>query len=139
LQNTVLDSYAVLAFLFDEPGAQQVEVLLTQAAEENMEVLMSAVNWAEVLYGVKKVHGETGLEAAREFDASMPVRIVPVDRALAEKAANLKADYRLSLADAFAAALAMQHDAVLISGDPEFKQLEKKLNIHWLQPRQRKK
>jgi predicted nucleic acid-binding protein len=34
--------------------------------------------------------------------------------------------------DAFAAALAMEEDAVLVTGDPAFRQLEGALSIDWL-------
>jgi predicted nucleic acid-binding protein len=38
----------------------------------------------------------------------------------------------MSLADAFAAALARETKAELVTGDPEFKPLEKEIKIHWL-------
>ncbi len=40
--------------------------------------------------------------------------------------------YRLNLVDAFAAALAKEKKAELITGDPEFKALEKEIKITWL-------
>lgn len=39
---------------------------------------------------------------------------------------------KLSLADAFAAALAKEKKAEFITGDPEFKCLEKEVKINWL-------
>ena len=39
---------------------------------------------------------------------------------------------RFSLADAFAAALAKEKKAELITGDPEFKVVAKEIAIHWL-------
>ena len=39
---------------------------------------------------------------------------------------------RMSLADAFAAALAKEKKAELITGDPEFKPFEKEIKINWL-------
>jgi predicted nucleic acid-binding protein len=47
-------------------------------------------------------------------------------------AADFKARHKLSLADAFAAALAKERKAELITGDPEFKALEKEIKIGWL-------
>jgi hypothetical protein len=38
----------------------------------------------------------------------------------------------LAYADAFAAALAMAEEATLVTGDPEFKPLEKSLSIQWI-------
>ena len=55
-----------------------------------------------------------------------------MDRELADLAAGLKARFSLSLADAFAAALAKKLKAELITGDAEFKPLEKEIRILWL-------
>ena len=46
-----------------------------------------------------------------------------------------KARHRLSLADALAAALAKEKKAELVTGDPEFKALEKEIKIAWLPTR----
>ena len=57
---------------------------------------------------------------------------MPVDRELAESAALLKNEYDLGLADAFAAALAKEKKTELVTGDAEFKPLEKEIKINWL-------
>jgi hypothetical protein len=51
---------------------------------------------------------------------------------LADSAADFKARFRISLADAFAPALAKQKKAELVTGDPEFKPLESEIRINWL-------
>ncbi len=63
---------------------------------------------------------------------TLPIEFHPATRALADAAADLKASYKLNLADAFAAALAQQRKAELVTGDPEFKPLEKQIKIQWL-------
>ena len=95
-------------------------------------VFISAVNWAEVLYKVERKQGKTGLETARQFERTTPLETVPVDRELAEIAADLKAKHNLGLADAFAAALAMHKKAELVAGDKEFKAVETTIKIAWL-------
>ena len=62
----------------------------------------------------------------------MPVEIVPADQALTHRAAIFKATHRMSYADCFAAALAKDRSAELVTGDTEFKQLEKEIKINWL-------
>jgi predicted nucleic acid-binding protein len=47
-------------------------------------------------------------------------------------AADFKARFKISLADAFAAALAKEKKAQLVTGDLEFKSLEKEIRISWL-------
>lgn len=48
-------------------------------------------------------------------------------------AADIKADYLLSYTDAIAAALAMRLDAEVTTGDPEFRQLEGRVRLLWLE------
>lgn len=131
--NTVFDSSAVLALLFDELPAEQVEQILAQAADQSREVFISAVNWAEVLYRVQQIQGEAGVKAAKQFEHETPLSVKEVDREIAELAAQLKAGYRLSLGDAFCAALAKQMKATLVTGDLEFKPLEGQFKkVIWL-------
>jgi predicted nucleic acid-binding protein len=51
---------------------------------------------------------------------------------IAGLAADFQARYRMSLADAFAAALAKEKKAELVTGDPEFKALEGEVKIRWI-------
>jgi ribonuclease VapC len=61
-----------------------------------------------------------------------PLRLVESDRSLTLAAARFKGKYRLAYADCFAAALAVQHNAILLTGDPEFKVFENEIRITWL-------
>jgi predicted nucleic acid-binding protein len=47
-------------------------------------------------------------------------------------AARLKAEYSISSADAFAASLALELGAPLVTGDLEFKTIKEELSIFWL-------
>jgi ribonuclease VapC len=128
----VLDSFALLAFLRGEPGEDVVAALLEKAGHRDAPVRMTEVNYAEVKYTVIRKDGAARWhEIERELPA-LPIEFHPATRALADLAADLKARHRLSLADAFAAALAKEQKAELITGDPEFKPLEKELKIRWL-------
>ncbi len=118
---------------FDEPGAELVEQLLHQAGIADRPVLITAINWAEVLYKVERRQGLAGVEEAKRFERTMPLDVVAADRDLAEQAARYKANHKLSLAHAFAAALAKQKKAELVTGDPEFKSVECELKkVTWL-------
>jgi len=130
----VFDSYAVLALFFDEPGADQVEELLHEAADADKPVLITAVNWAEVLYRMKRQRGDEGVESAKRFEATMPLDVVPVDRPMAEIAAEFKAAHKMLLADAFGAALAKEKKAEFVTGDPEFKAVAPQIKVTWLRP-----
>jgi PIN domain nuclease of toxin-antitoxin system len=132
MKTTILDASALLAMFFDEPGAEKVENLFHQAAEVDKPMLIAAVNWAEVLYKMQRKHGAKGLEGAQHFERTMPLEVAPLDRELAESAAQLKTAHGLGLADAFAAALAKSKKAELVTADIEFKALEKEIKVVWL-------
>ena len=95
-------------------------------------LVMSAVNLGEVVYRTIREHG---LERAQEAVARIgeySIEIVDVDRELAIAAAYLKGSYRMSYADCIAAALGQRLDAPIVTGDPDFKQLEGQVAIDWL-------
>lgn len=128
----VLDSYALLAFLRGEPGEEQVAALLEKAGNRDTPLHMTEVNYAEVKYLVVRKDGaERWAQIARELP-TLPIEFHPADGALANAAADFKARFKISLADAFTAALAKEKKAELVTGDPEFKPLEKEMKILWL-------
>ncbi len=132
MKTTVLDALALLAMFFGEPGMEKVRDLFHRAAEADRPALISAENWAEVLYEVQRKQGAEAVETVCRFERTMPLDVTPVDRDLAETAAALKAKHRLGLADALAAALAKSKRAELVTADTEFKPLEKEIKINWL-------
>lgn len=130
----VLDSWALIAFFEDEPAADEVEKLLAQAAADRHKLLLSVVNWGEIYYNtMREVSQEAAEQKASEI-AALPIDIIAVsdDRELARQAAIYKATHKMSYADCFAAALAKLKNCELLTGDPEFKALEKEIKINWL-------
>ena len=81
---------------------------------------------------MERKQGKAGWETARQFESTTPLEAVPVGRELAEAAARLKNEHDLGLADAFAAALAKEKKAELVTADTEFKAVEKEIKIAWL-------
>lgn len=130
----VLDSWALMALFNNEPAADAVEKVLGEAAADRHRLLLSVINWGEIYYSVMRgASPEMAEQKAREI-AALPIDIVGVgdDLALARQAAIYKATHRMAYADCFAAALAKVRKAELVTGDPEFKPLEKEIKIHWL-------
>jgi ribonuclease VapC len=128
----VLDSYALLAFFRGEPEAVTVRDLLDKAAVHDRSLHMTEANYAEVKYMLLRKDGAEAWSETANILRSLPIVFHPVSRSLADAAADLKARFKISLADAFAAALAKELASVLVTGDPEFKPLEKVLKISWL-------
>ena len=128
----VLDSHALLKLLRDEPGAEAVARILEKAGERDHPVHMTEVNYAEVQYMIRRKDGDAAWQMIAGELVAVPIQFHPADRALADTAAGFKARFKISLADAFAAALAKEKKAELVTGDPEFKPLAKEIKINWL-------
>ena len=132
MKKYVLDSFAVLAYLYNELGADKVKEVLVQALNDKAEIFISTVTWAEVAYISKRKSGTNGWETASSSLRRLPIEIVPADIELANIASEFKYKYKISLADAFAAALSKSKKAELLTGDPEFKQVEKEIGVNWI-------
>ena len=133
----VLDTWAIMAYLNFEPAAQEVRQALRRAMRGEILVLFSLLNYGECMYVVERKKGPEEVQQAASVIDQLPVRVIPADRSLVFEAAHLKARYPISYADAFAAALAKQYRARVMTGDPEFKAVEPEVAIHWLRARQR--
>jgi len=128
----VLDSFALIAYFRDEAGAEAVEQLLVSAGKKDSPLHMTDVNYAEVKYSIVKKDGAAAwAEAAKVLDG-LPIDFHSTSRGLADAAADFKARFKLSLADAFAAALAQEKKAELVTGDAEFRALEREIKICWV-------
>ncbi len=132
MKSTVLDSYAVLAFLFKEAGYEKVVAILEKASESENLLLIATPNWAEIRYQVERKVGRPKWRESRAKLLGLPIEVMPADIELAELAGEIKVSKRMSLADCFAAALAKQKKAELYTGDPEFHTVEKDIKIVWI-------
>lgn len=128
----VLDSFALIAYFRDEPGAEAMENLLVTAGKKDSPLHMTDVNYAEVKYSIVKKDGAEAWAEAAKILQGLPIDFHSTDCALADTAADFKARFKISLADAFAAAMAKEKNAELVTGSPEFKPLEKDIKIAWL-------
>ena len=132
----VLDAHALMVLFNDEPGAEEVEKILLKAEKGNPRLLMSVVNWGEIYYSIMRGASQAIADSKSHEIAGMPLELVPVDARdleLVREAAIFKATKKMSYADCFAAALAKARNAELVTGDREFKVVEKELKkIHWL-------
>ena len=119
----VLDSYAILAFFRDETGADDVEKLLNEAAGDKHELYVTVINAGEVYY--MSCRKDSVAKANQVWNAmkKFPLHFIEIDMDLSLAAAKIKANYKLSFADAFAAALTIQKKATLVTGDEEFQNL----------------
>jgi len=123
----ILDTSALFTFIEDEEGADIVENLLIEAEKGNITVYVSFISLTEVFYITKKEHGEQNALERVKLIQSLAINIQESDESLNILAGGFKANYRMSLADAFIAALCQYHQGILVHKDPELEQLAKSM------------
>jgi predicted nucleic acid-binding protein len=134
----VLDANALIGFFegcVEISG--KVRQLLGEALQQDAPLLMSAVNWGEVFYMEWRYHGESKAREAEAKLLELPIAVIGVDQERATRAAAVKQRHGLGYADAFAAELAMERGAWLVTADPEFSRVGKALSVYSL-PRHNK-
>ena len=128
----VVDAHALLRFLQDEEGAEIVEQHLKKARIGEANLFMSEINLGEVYYMTVRRFGVEHARVRLNEIRQLSLEFVPALWSLVQSAAELKAEYAVSYADCFAAATAMDLDAAVMTGDPEFKKLSRAIEMIWV-------
>ncbi len=121
-ETKIIDSWAIIVWLLDQPAAPAVEAFIQAADEGKLHLIMSWVNVGDVFYIISRRHGK---ERAADFIdrlPSLPIRLVLPDEDAILAAAAIKAAHPVSYSDAFAISLAQSEKASVITGDDEIRQ-----------------
>jgi ribonuclease VapC len=126
MAKTVLDASALLAFINREPGAEMVTAVLGEAA-------ISTVNFSEVVtkLALRNRSPQRILDELTEFE----LEVVDFNRALAEDAGLLATATRgqgLSLGDRACLALARRKNAVALTADNAWRQVQVGIEIQFI-------
>ncbi len=128
----LLDSYAILAYLKREDKYQRVIELLKSSSEDNI-LIMNEINVGECYYILAR---ERDIEQAEYFIetilTNLPIKILSNTFDQIIEASRIKANYPISYGDCFAIATAIRENAIIVTGDPEFKKVAKLVEIEWL-------
>ena len=128
----VLDSHALLSYVFDEPGAAVVEESIAAAARGDCRGSISALNVGEACYIMERRRGREATATLLAALEGLPLRVVDADSRAILGAAHIKAQYPISFADAFVVALALEEGAAVLTGDPEFRRVQHLVTMRWL-------
>ena len=132
LRALVLDSWAVVAFYGDEPAGKRVEEIIANANDKQIPLWMSVVNAGEVWYVIARRTSTVEADATIDELRSLGIQFDNAEWKITRQAAMFKSHHKMSFADAYATALALQKNAHLVTGDREFRQVEKQLKILWV-------
>jgi predicted nucleic acid-binding protein len=119
--SVLLDAFALIALLAEEPAADQVEALMRRG-----EAQITAINLAEALDVLQRLQGIPAerVRAITEPLLQGSVALVPVDERLARETADVRARHYhrtrspLSLADCVLLAAAKSADALATADQP---------------------
>lgn len=121
----VLDASAMLAYLKKETGGLRVRQAMVE-----QQVAMCAINYAEVVYILSRTNRDT--EVFRDAVAELKIALIPFDDIMAYVTGLLKtasSKLGLSLAHCACLCLARQLDAVALTADTAWSNLNNDFNV----------
>ena len=128
----VFDSYALLKLFQKEPGYEKVVRVLEESRRRKRTKYINAMNLGEIIYATKREFGDQKkLEVLANIER-LNVTVLPVPNSLIFQAAEYKAEYSISYADCFVLVSALEHEATIVTGDPELKKVEHLVDIIWV-------
>lgn len=129
----MLDNFALLAYLNKETGFEKVRDALANAQKYGIHVLMNEINVGETHYVLFRKRGPEKAEYFLDtILVALPIIAIPNNFEYVIDGARIKAEHPLSFCDCFAVATARRENAIVITGDQEFKKIEHLVEIDWL-------
>lgn len=128
----VLDTFALIAYLQDEPTAPRVQQVLEEAEKNKCQLFVSIINVGEVLYITERRGGISKAQEVLALLQRLPIEILPADDESVFAAAHIKANFAVSYADSFAIVAAQNTGGTVMTGDKEFGEVGEIVQVEWL-------
>ena len=128
----ILDAFAFMAYLENEPGAERVEQILQDTRDGKARAFVSIINLGEVIYNTERKHGLDKAQDTLALIQAMPIEVLPADDQTVFAAAHIKANHPISYADAFVVVAAQKLNGTIMTGDTEFQDIAELAQIEWL-------
>lgn len=130
--DVVLDSFAILAFLNQEPGYDAIKKLFRQAGRQQVKLYLNEINVGECYYIIHKTRSEAAAEKFLLTLQTLSIELTNNSFQDVIEAAKIKAAFTLSYADAFVISTARKLNALIYTGDQEFKQIKHLVRVKWI-------
>lgn len=128
----ILDSFALLAYLQGEAGMERVQAVLKDSEKVRCSAHICIINLGEVLYIIEREKGLAKAHKTLAVIQRLPIEVLSVNNQTVLDAAHIKANHAVSYADAFAVVCAQRSGGSVLTGDKEFKSVEKIIRVEWL-------
>lgn len=119
-------------YLKQEKGYEKVVSELKSAKVSPSSLLVSEISIGEVCYIAIRNRLIKDINGFLQILFALPIVRIHPDFDMIIEAAHIKAKYPISYADAFVVAAAQRENAIILTGDPEFKKVEGMVEIEWL-------
>ena len=114
----LIDSWAWIEYFKGSPLAAKAKEII----ESSQKILLSTINASEIYHFLLK-NRPSEAEKLIKFVLSSSF-IIPLDSQIALKAAKIKYDKKIGLADAIVIATAEENNAMILTGDEDFKDVD---------------
>jgi len=127
METYILDTSAILAFIEDEAGADEVQDLLVEALDGKSRVIVSVISLIEVYYITLQEQGPKVANDRIQTIENLPIEQLTLPLDLVKNIGKIKAAHSISFADCCIAGVAKAQKATLVHKDPEYEDLEKEI------------
>jgi PIN domain nuclease of toxin-antitoxin system len=117
MKKLVLDTSAILAFLEDKPGAEEVQDLLEKAIANGLILFVPVTSWAAVCEQVWRRSGRGTGEHVLQQLRQLPLAFVQIDQTIAKSAAEVTLETGLSLLTSIGAVIARDRKATFVTAE----------------------
>ena len=125
----VFDTSAIFTYTVEELGSDIVYSILSSAKKGKSIIYISFISFMELYYITWQKKNEGSAKELIVLVKSLPIQRVDSNERITLSAGRIKANYKLSVADSFIAATAIEKDAILVHKDPELKPISKYIEI----------
>lgn len=128
----ILDTSALLTYIENEDGSDELEALLVKAENGEADIYIAFISITEIYYITLQEKDEKEALRRLKLIQTLAVNFVESYEDLNLAAGKLKAANRISLADSYIAALCQEYSGILVHKDPEFEKISSSLKEHRL-------
>ncbi len=132
MERYVLDSYAILCYLKHETNSLKVKRILQNADKNRNVIYLNWINLGEIYYIIAKSISKKKAIESINLIKHLPIQLIECTAELILNAAEIKSNYPMSYADSFVVATAKNFGAKAVTGDKEFKSVEKIISVLWI-------
>jgi ribonuclease VapC len=131
-ESYIFDSFSLLKLLQQETGYEKVVSILEYIKSHKLTKYLQALNLGEIIYKTKREFDDQRKLEVLACIERLEFTILPTPNELVYQAAEYKAEYAISYADCFLLSSALEYDATIVTGDPDFKKVESLVKILWV-------